>query len=175
MSAELVRGDPGSCSRLGGTLRREAARLSERRRALAQAESELATWQGSAADAVTGRVQAQLHALAATAQRLDEAGAAVQRYATELADAHEQARRVLVRVRDDGLDVVEGRVREPWGPATSEEADRRRALLPEAQARVDRVVTQLGRARHTLQRTAADLTEALAAHSRALRTMPPGS
>jgi hypothetical protein len=117
-----------------------------------------------AADMMTA-MTASLTALLATAADLDEAGAALQRYATDLAEGHELGRRAQRRVEGTGL-VLEGtRVVEPWGPATAEEAERRRALVPEIQSRVDLATAHVGRARGRLERNLAHLTEGLSARS----------
>jgi hypothetical protein len=95
---------------------------------------------------------ALLSALRADADELDQAGAALQRYATDLSEAHELGRRAQLRVADAGLLLEGARVIEPWGPASAEEAERRRALLPEVQARVDLASAKVGRARGRLKR-----------------------
>ena len=81
---------------------------------------------------------------------LDRAGAALQRYATDLAQAMELARRAEAAVRAAGLELEGTRVVEAWGPTSAETAERRRALLPECQARVDRATSMVGRARAAL-------------------------
>ena len=53
-----------------------------------------------------------------------------------------------------------------------EAAERRRALLPECQARVDRATSMVGRARAALQRPAAELVPAFAGVASALRAAP---
>ena len=68
---------------------------------------------------------------------------------------------------------------EAWGPTGAPEAERRRALLPECQARVDRATSLVGRARATLQRAVAELVPAFTGLGRrpARRTgttPPPG-
>ncbi|MGZ4628563.1 WXG100 family type VII secretion target [Oryzihumus sp.] len=173
MTDPVVLGDPAGCSRLGGAMRREAAHLTDRAATLARTGAGLAQWRGPAGSAARDRVTVALTGMAATAKALDQAGAALQRYATELAEAHEQGRRTADRAARDGLRVVDGRVLEAWGPATSEEAERRRALVPEHQARVDRLSSGLGRSRAKLQRTCEELTQVLRAQSRALRDAPP--
>jgi len=169
----IVHGDAVSCSRLGGAMRRESARLLERGHTLARAADELRAWQGGAADGLREQLRHQLRALDDAARALDEAGAALQRYATDLAEAHELARRATQGARAAGLEVVDGRVVEPWGPASSEAAQRRQALIPESQARVDRVTSLVGRSRARLRRSCATLTDAFAGQSRALRDAPP--
>ena len=175
MIDDVVLGDPASCSRLGGAMRREAAKLGERLATLSGAGHELRHWQGRAGVSAREQLDAQLAALAATARDLDEAGAALQRYATDLAEARELGRRAADRARQDGLRIVDGRVLEAWGPATAEEAERRRALIPANQARVDRVASMVGRSRAHLQRACEQLTLAMRSRSRALRDAPPQS
>ena len=173
MTDDVVLGDPASCSRLGGAMRREAARLAERLAGLGAAHHELRHWQGRAGTGAREQLDAQLAALAATARDLDEAGAALQRFATDLAEARELGRRAADRARQDGLRIVDGRVLEAWGPASTEEAARRQALIPENQARVDRIASSLGRSRAHLQRSSEQLTQTLRSRSRALRDAPP--
>jgi hypothetical protein len=152
-------------------MRRESSRLRQHARALDIAIGELAGREGSDGNTTTGATDttdaavmtaamtASLTALLATAADLDEAGAALQRYATDLAEGHELGRRAERRVEGTGL-VLEGtRVVEPWGPAIAEEAERRRALLPEIQSRVDLATAHVGRARGRLERTLASLTK----------------
>ena len=173
MTEDVVLGDPASCSRLGGAMRREAAQLTQRVATLSGAGHELRHWQGQAGASARERLDAQLATLAATARDLDEAGAALQRYATDLAEARELGRRAADRARQDGLRIVDGRVLEAWGPASAEEARRRQALIPENQARVDRVASMVGRSRAHLQRSCEQLTLTLRGRSRALRDAPP--
>jgi hypothetical protein len=174
MTQSLVHGDHVSCSRVGGAMRRESSRLRQHARALHIAIADLAvgregpdsnttdtpdtTDTTDTTDVMTA-LTASLTALLATAADLDEAGAALQRYATDLAEGHELGRRAQRRVEGAGL-VLEGtRVVEPWGPATAQEAERRRALVPEIQSRVDLATAHVGRARGRLERKLARLTE----------------
>ena len=154
-------------------MRREAAHLAERVATLSGAGQELVDWQGPAGAAARERLSGQLACLVATARALDDAGASLQRYATDLAEARELGRRAAERAGQDGLRIVDGRVLEAWGPATTEESERRRALLPENQARVDRVASMVGRSRAQLQRSCEQLTVALRGHSRTMRDAPP--
>jgi hypothetical protein len=109
-------------------------------------------------------------AMRATADDLDEAGAALQRYATDLAEGHELGRRAERRVEEAGLLLEGTRVVEPWGPANAQEAERRRAQLPEVQSRVDLATARIGRARGRLEREMTRLTERFSAHSRDARS-----
>jgi len=91
---------------------------------------------------------------------------ALQRYATDLAQGHELGRQAELRVERAGLLLEGTRVTEPWGPASAQEAERRRAQIPEVQSRVDLATAHIGRARGRLQREIAPLTEGFSAHSR---------
>ena len=108
---------------------------------------------------------ASVGVMRATADDLDEAGAALQRYATELAEGHELGRRARRRVEEAGLLLEGTRVVEPWGPASAEQAERRRALLPQTQSRVDLATAHVGRARGRLEREMRRLTESFSARS----------
>jgi hypothetical protein len=154
-------------------MRRESARLRQHAGALHIAIGDLAGQEGPGSnitpdttdptdttDLMTA-IAAALTALLATAADLDEAGAALQRFATDLAEGHELGRRAERRVESTGL-VLEGtRVVEPWGPAIAEEAERRRALVPEIQSRVDLATAHVGRARSRLERRLAHLADRL--------------
>lgn len=140
-------GDPASCSQLGGALRRQSELVGT----LAQAPEAL-----PAARTIAGR--------------LDSAGAALQRYATELAEVHDAVRSIGAEVTASGLELDGWTVVEPWGPTTAEIAGRRRAAMRSAQERLDAVRAQMARCRASLERTAAAVTEALAADSAHLRT-----
>jgi hypothetical protein len=176
MTAALIHGDPVSCSRVGGAMRRESSRLRQHAQSLDDALGELASWDGPDADgAMTAiaAIAASLVALRATADDLDQAGAAVQRYATDLAESHELGRRAELRVVATGLLLDETRVIEPWGPASAHEAALRRAKVPEVQARVDLATAQVGRARGRLRREVTRLTEGLSGRSRTVRSALP--
>jgi hypothetical protein len=156
MTPTLIHGDHISCSRVGGVMRGEPARLRQHAQSLEDALGELAAWEGLDADAARVAIAAALRALRATADDLDEAGAALQRYATDLAESHELGRLL-----------EQTRVIEPWGPASAQESERRRARVPEVQARVDLATTQVGRARGRLRREMTLLTGRFSEHSRA--------
>ena len=159
-------------------MRRESSRLRQHAQSLEDALGELAACEVPAAagkTAVTYRaalaaIAASLVALRGTADDLDQAGAAVQRYATDLAAAHELGRRAELRVVAAGLLLEGTRVIEPWGPASAYEAGRRRAQVPEVQARVDLATAHVGRARGRLGREVARLTEGFAEYARAVRS-----
>jgi len=180
MAESLVHGDHVSCSRVGGAMRRESARLRQNAQSLVDAFSEISSSQGHGAEApqehgaeaplaiidATASFARTLRALEATAEDLDRAGAALQRYATDLAEGHELGRRAEQRVVGAGLLLEGTRVSEPWGPASAQEAERRRAQMPEVQSRVDLATAHVGRARGRLQREMTRLTEGFSAHSR---------
>jgi hypothetical protein len=180
MTAALIHGDPVSCSRVGGAMRRESSRLRQHAQSLDDALGELAAWNGPDADGamttiatIAATIAASLVALRATADDLDQAGAAVQRYATDLAEGHELGRRAELRVVAAGLLLEGNRVIEPWGPASAREAELRRAQVPEVQARVDLATAQVGRARGRLGREVTRLTECFSGYSRAVRSALP--
>lgn len=172
MSAELVPGDPASCSQLGAVLRRESARLADRRRSLHRAVEELSGWTGETGERARGRIARQLSALGRCSEQLDDAGAAVQRYATELATARELGRQAQQRAAAAGLLVVEGRVVEPWGPSSADDAQSRLALLPSVQEQVSLAEQRAAAAQTELQRSAARLRGLLAALAGELRGIP---
>jgi hypothetical protein len=164
-------------------MRREASQLRRHAQSLAGALSDLAASQAShatpsmAAIPATGTgdrstsaaVATSLGALLATADDLDRAGAALQRFATDLAEGHELGRRAELRVQEAGLLLDGTRVVEPWGPASAPDAERRRARLPGVQSRVDLATAHVGRARGRLARELTRLTEDFSAHSREVR------
>lgn len=162
MTATLVHGDHVSCSRVGGGMRRESSQLRRHAQSLEDAIDELAAWKGPEADAAGPAIVASLAALRATADVLDEAGAALQRYATDLAEGHELGRRAELRVHSAGLILDGTRVIEPWGPASAQESERRCSEVPGVQARVDLATAHVGRARGRLGRQMTALSQALA-------------
>ena len=167
MTATLVHGDHVSCSRVGGAMRRESSRLRQHAQSLDDAVGELAAWEGPDGEAARAAIAASSWAMRATADDLDEAGAALQRYATDLAEGHELGRRAELRVEGAGLLLEGTRVIEPWGPASAQEAERRRAQVPEVQARVDLATAHVGRARGRVGREMTRLAESFSGHSRA--------
>jgi hypothetical protein len=168
----LVRGDAVSCSRVGGAMRSDAARLLHRQQTLERSVRELRTARAPGAAALRASVEEQARLLGVVAADLDRAGAALQRYATDLAQARELARQAEASVRAAGLQLEGTRVVEAWGPTSAETAERRRALLPGCQARVDRATSLIGRARAALQGAAAELIPAFAGSASALRAAP---
>lgn len=178
MTVPLIQGDHVSCSRVGGAMRRESQRLRQHAQSLDDALSDLAPWEGPVADVARASIAATVRALRATADDLDAAGAALQCYATDLAEGHELGRRAELRVQGAGLLVDGNRVIEPWGPASAQEAERRRARVPAVQARVDLATAHVGRSRGRLGREMTRLSHSFSAPSQAahptLRTpLPP--
>lgn len=172
MTVPLIYGDQVSCSRVGGAMRRESSGLRQHAKSLDAALNELASWEGPDAGAARTVIGATVRALRATAGDLDEAGAALQCYATELAEGHELGRRAALRVHGAGLLLDGTRVIEPWGPASAQDAERRRAQLPEVQARVDLATALVGRARGRLGREMARLSHSFSGRSRAAHLAP---
>ena len=127
VSDPLVRGDAVSCSRVGGAMRSDAARLLHRQQTLERSVRELRGARGPQAQALRGSVGEQARLLGQVAADLDRAGAALQRYATDLAQAMELARRAEASVRAAGLELEGTRVVEAWGPTSAETAERRRS------------------------------------------------
>lgn len=154
-------------------MRRESERLRQRAASLDDALGDLLAAPGPVDDAATAAAAAittSLGVLRAGAHDLDEAGAALQRYATDLAESQELGRRAQRRAAAAGLLLEGTRVVEPWGPASTGEAERRRAHVPEVQSRVDLATAQVGRARGRLEREADRLTEVFSTHSQAARS-----
>ena len=173
MTATFIHGDHVSCSRVGGAMRRESSRLRQHAQSLDDALGDVAASESPDADALMAAktaITSSLMALRATADDLDRAGAAMQRYATDLAEAHELGRRAQRRVESAGLLLEGTRVVEPWGPASAHEAEIRRAQVPEVQARVDRATAHVGRARGRLGREVTRVTETFSERSRAARS-----
>jgi hypothetical protein len=148
-------------------MRRESSRLREGARALADLLTDVG--EGPEMAAVLVVITATLRALEATADDLNEGGAALQSYATDLAEGHELGRRAELRVRGASLLLDGTRVIEPWGPASADEAERRRPQMPDVQARVDLATALVGRAHGGLTREMTRLTKRLSGRSPAAR------
>lgn len=157
--SEGVGGDPASCSRLGGMLRSESARLVRQRERVGAPVAVLS--RHAASGEALRRVEREVRLLESTADLLDLAGAALQRYAQELAEVSESARALRAEAARRGLEVAGWRVVEPWGVSSAERASCRQSAIPALQARADRLATQLGRARAALARTLTECTGAL--------------
>ncbi len=159
-----ITGDPSSCSQLGGDLRTRAATLLTAREALAAAGT-AGPRAGSGRTLSTNhrhRLERDQRLLDTLVDRLDGAGAALQRYAQELAEQAEELRRLESDVARAGLTLDGLRVVEPWGVATTDAASHRRAELPGLAARAERLASRVGRSRGALQRTLAEATGVLA-------------
>ena len=162
-----VTGDPGSCSQLGGALRSQAARLLPLRVELQERATDLHRT-GAASDLVA-RIEADLTLLDTILDRLDAGGAALQRYAQELAELGEGIRRLEQAATAAGLELDGLRVVEPWGVLTTELAQRRGRVQPELQRQADRLASGLGRARGVATRTVTEATGLLAQAAQASR------
>jgi uncharacterized protein YukE len=161
-SAELVLGDPASCSALGGTLRRRAAALRERRTALRLSVSGLMGWTGPAADEFTDRIRVQLGEVEQMAGHLDDVGAALQAYATDLAHAREQGALAVEAADRSGLLVGgDGTVFPLPGLATVEVAELRRGAVPFVQHQVDGAHGEARAAANRLRRRTSSALQAL--------------
>jgi len=162
-----VTGDPGSCSQLGGALRSQAARLLSLREELHERAEDLRRT-GAPAALVTS-VGADLALLDALVDRIDDGGAALQRYAQELAELGEGIRRLEHTATAAGLELDGLRVIEPWGVLTTELAQQRNRAQPELQRQADRLASRLGRARGVATRTMTESTSLLAHAAQAAR------
>jgi hypothetical protein len=137
-AAEVVSGDPASCSALGSALRRQAATLRERRTALWQSATGLHGWTSGATDTFTERLRLQLADVDRMVGRLEDIGGALQTYAIDLAHARRQGDAALGYATSNGLAVHDdGQVRPRQGPLAVEVALRRRDAMPRAQQQVD--------------------------------------
>ena len=163
-----ITGDPGSCSQLGGALRSHAARLLALRQELVERADHLRR-DGASAE-VVAEIDASLSLLETVAERLDASGAALQRFAQELAEIAESVRRLDEQVRTAGLELDGLRVVEPWGVLTTELAQRRGRAQPELQRQADRLASRLGRARIATARVMAEGSAALSAAATASRS-----
>ena len=142
-------------------MRRESARLHRHAQSLEESLGQLDLWEGPEADAARPAILDSLRSLRATADVLDQAGAALQGFATELAEGHELGRKAELRVTSTGLVLHGTRVVEPWGPASEPESERRLGQVPEVQARVDLATVHVGRARGRLGREMTRLADVL--------------
>ncbi len=150
-----VTGDPSSCSQLGGDLRTRAATLLTSLEALVAARAG-GSGVGGGPELRPGRLDRDQRLLGTLVDRLDGAGAALQRYAQELAEQTEELRRLEADVERAGLTLDGLKVVEPWGVATTDAASHRRAELPGLAARAERLASRVGRSRGALQRSLAE-------------------
>jgi uncharacterized protein YukE len=161
---EVVSGDPASCSAFGGALRRQAAALRERRTALWHSAAGVQGWTGDLAEVFTERLRIQLAEVDRMVVRLDEIGAALQVYATDLAHARARADDAIGYAVNNGLCVdSEGQVRPRRGPLAVEVALRRRDALPRAQHQVEGARAESHAAADRLRRRTAGPLQALGA------------
>jgi uncharacterized protein YukE len=170
--ADVVGGDPASCSALGGALRRRAASLRDRRTALRHSATGLLGWTGPAADAFHARLQIQLSEVEQMAGRLDDIGAALQAYATDLAHAREQGALATDFAIRSGLVVDEDASVRLWpGPAAVEVAQRRLQAVPQAQHQVDGALAEARVAGDRLRRRTSSSLQALRSGAGRLATL----
>jgi hypothetical protein len=160
-------GDPGSCSQLGGALRSQAARLLPLREELHERIGDLR--RTAAPAGLVGRLETDVALLDAVVDRIDAGGAALQRYAQELAELGEGIRRLEHAAAAAGLELDGLRVVEPWGVLSTELAQRRHRAQPELQRQADRLASRLGRARGVAARTMSETTALLASAAQAAR------
>jgi hypothetical protein len=159
---DLVEGDPASCSALGGALRRRAEVLRERRSALRHSTSALLGWGEPAGDALVERLRALLSEVDQMAGRLDEVGAALQAYATDLAHARDNGARAAEVAAAQGLVVDDfGTVHPQPGPTRMDVAARRDAAVPLVQHQVDGAIGEARAAAHRLRRRTTSALHAL--------------
>jgi hypothetical protein len=162
MRREVIPGDPASCSALGGALRRRAEVLRERRTALRHSTSALLSWGGPAAEDLADRLRALLSEVDQMAGRLDEVGAALQAYATDLAHARDNGARAADAAAGQGLVVDDfGTVHPQPGPARMDIAARRDAAVPLVQHQVDGAIGEARAAAHRLRRRTTSALHAL--------------
>jgi hypothetical protein len=159
---DIVEGDPASCSAMGGALRRRAATLRERRTALRHSASGLTGWHDPTADTVSERLRVLLGEVEQMARRLDDVGAALQAYATDLAHAREQGAVAAESAVRHGLVVDElGTVHPAPGPTRLEAVADREAAVPLVQHQVDGALGAARAAAHRLRRRTTSALHAL--------------
>jgi hypothetical protein len=159
---DIVDGDPASCSALGGALRRRAATLRERRTALRHSASGLVGWHDPVADALSERLSVLLGEVEQMAGRLDDVGAALQAYATDLAHAREQGAVASESAIRHGLVIDElGTVNPAPGPTRIEVVAHREAAVPLVQHQVDGALGEARAAAHRLRRRTTSALHAL--------------
>lgn len=172
MTAAL-HGDPGSCSQVGGSLRRLATELRSAARRTAHEHEQVAhEWSGRVARDLGRRTGAVVDAATTAAEELDRVGAQLQDHATDLAEALQEARAVEEAAQTAGLAVTDGRVVPRWGVAgvaDEDTVDVREARRAELTARLDHTVLQLSRRRARLTATLETARTVLADHAATLR------
>lgn len=172
MSLQLG-GDPASCSQVGGSLRRIADGLRADAERVAGAFSELrGHWSGGASVRARHRADTLCGVARAAADELDQAGAALQAHAADVAESAQALRQVAERAASAGLRVVEGEVVPGWGvtgladPSRDAHRDEARMAL---QRDLDILIVQLGRRQSRLARAADAVTQALVSYAQRLR------
>jgi hypothetical protein len=159
---DVVPGDPLSCSALGATLRRRAESLRQRRTALWQSACALDGWTGAEADAVVERLRRQLAEVDQMVSRLDDIGAALQAYATDLGHARGVAEVAQDYVERHGLSVdAAGAVAPLAGPVSLATALGRNTAQPLAQHAVDAARREARAAAGRLRRRTSTSLQAL--------------
>jgi hypothetical protein len=159
---EVVPGDPASCSALGASLRRRAESLRERRAALWMSARTLDGWTGPAADAVVERLRRQLAEVDQMVSRLDDIGAALQAYATDLGHARGVAEVAEEYVERHGLSVdAAGAVTPVRGPVSLTTALGRSSAQPLAQHAIDAARREARAAAGRLRRRTSTSLQAL--------------
>ena len=169
----LVTGDPASCSRVGGSLRRLATSLRTSGRATHAAIADPALHRpGTVVARARMRITGLDDAAEAAAHELDRVGSALQDHAADLAEAIADVRAVVTSAESVGLRVSEGRLAPAWGvsgvadaPADATRAEQRDAL----QSELDRLLTVLSARRRRLAATMTTSGSVLADHAAALR------
>lgn len=172
---DVVEGDPASCSALGGALRRRAALLRERRTALRHSTSALVGWGDPAGNPLVERLRALLSEVDQMAGRLDDVGAALQAYATDLAHARDNGVRAAEAAAGQGLVVDDfGTVHPQPGPTRMDVAARRDAAVPLVQHQVDGAIGEARAAAHRLRRRTTSALHALRSDAGRLAALDAG-
>ena len=169
-----VAGDPASCSRVGGSLRRLAASLRTEGRAVDDVVARRRDAPRPPAVVVRAlrRADALGDASGAAAQELDRVGSALQDHAADLAEAVADARGLEARAQAAGLQVVDGKVSPAWGVSgladVAATADREQ-VRAQLQGELDQLRHVLAARRQRLASTVAASTTVLACHADGLR------
>ncbi|GAA4724581.1 hypothetical protein GCM10025782_23290 [Pedococcus ginsenosidimutans] len=169
-----VAGDPASCSRVGGSLRRLAASLRTEARAVDDLVARRRDEPRPPAVVVRAlrRADALGDASGAAAQELDRVGSALQDHAADLAEAVADARGLQARAQAAGLRVVDGKVSPAWGVSgladVAATADREQ-VRAQLQGELDQLRHVLAARRQRLASTVAASTTVLARHADGLR------
>jgi hypothetical protein len=119
-------------------------------------------WGGPTGDTLVERLRALLSEVDQMAGRLDEVGAALQAYATDLAHARQNGDRAAESAAGQGLVVDDfGTVHPQPGPARMEVAARRDDAVPLVQHQVDGAIGEARAAAHRLRRRTTSALHAL--------------